>query len=207
MKNGRDSRFDRLHPATLQGGGRKTASYPSESGQNVASVKGPVLCGDLQMRIDRDGLWYYHGSPIGRKELVRLFASVLRREPDGQYWLVTPAEKGRIIVEDAPFLAVELMVTASGRDQVLRVRTNVDDVVTIDADRPLRIAHNLVTGEPSPYILVRDGLEARLSRSVYYEVVSVGVEHRTSGETIFGVWSSGTFFPLGKAEDDDPVRR
>lgn len=206
MKQGRGSRVERPRPATPEGGGRK-ASYPSESGHNVANAKGPVLCGDLQMRIDRDGHWYYHGSPIGRKELVRLFSRVLRRDEAGEYWLMTPAEKGRIAVEDVPFLAVELMASGSGRDQVLRLRTNVDDMVTVEAAHPLRVAHDLVTGEPSPYVLVRDGLEARLARSVYYEVVSLGVERRVSRETLFGVWSSGTFFPLGKAEDDEPERR
>lgn len=158
-----------------------------------------VVCGDLQMRIDRNGTWFYHGTPIGRKEMVRLFASVLRRYPDGSYWLVTPHEAGRVEVEDAPFLAVEAQIAGSGRDTVVSVRTNVDDTVTIDAEHPLKMvsAHG---GEPIPYVVVRDGLDARLTRSVYYELVAHGCEYdngKADADPLYGIWSRGTFFPLG----------
>jgi hypothetical protein len=171
------------------------------AGFGAGTVGGRVVCGDVDIRIDRDGVWYYHGSPIGRKELVCLFSSVLRREADGSYWLVTPAEAARIRVDDAPFLAVELFACKSGRNQVLSVRTNVDEVVTLDARHPLRVETDPASGEPSPYVLVRDGLEARLSRSVYYDLVARGVEEIIDREHIYGIWSSGTFFPLGRLDD------
>jgi len=153
------------------------------------------------MRIDRDGVWYYHGSPINRKELVCLFASVLTRDADGAYWLVTPAEVCRVDVEDAPFVAVELFKCGCGREQVLSLRTNVDEIVTIDDDHVLYVDTNPETGEPSPYIVLRDTVEARVSRSVYYELVAHGVEEKVEGEHIFGVWSKETFFPMGKLDD------
>lgn len=167
---------------------------------NENGGKGPTLCGDIDMRIGRDGTWYYHGSPIGRKELVRLFASVLSRDADGDFWLITPAEKCRIVVEDAPFVAIELSRRGEGRDQVLVLRSNVDDTVTVDGDHPIRVETNAATGEPSPYVLVRDRLEARISRAVFYELVDLGRAEETGGESVYGVWSSGDFFPLGSLD-------
>jgi hypothetical protein len=160
--------------------------------------RGPVLCGDLDMRIARDGTWFYHGSPIGRKPLVKLFASVLSRDEDGAYWLITPAEKGRVEVDDAPFVAVEVDVAGHGRSQSLRMRTNLDDEVTIDADHPIHVSHDAETGEPSPYVLVRDRLEALIARPVFYQLVELGVEDMVDGDRHYGVWSEGCFFPLGK---------
>ena len=161
----------------------------------------PVDCGDLDMRIARDGTWFYRGSPIGRLPLVKLFASVLRREGDGSYWLVTPAERGRIAVEDAPFLAVALTREGEGRGQQLMFRTNVDDFVTAGAAHPLRV-ETAADGQPAPYILVRDGLEARLARPVFYELVELGAEERVGDEILFGVWSDGMFFRLGEADPE-----
>ena len=160
----------------------------------------PVICGDLDMRIGRDGTWFYHGSPISRKPLVKLFASVLGRDEDGIYWLTTPVEKGRVEVDDAAFLAVELEVGGAGRDQVLRFRTSIDDEVTADADHPIRVAHDPASREPAPYVLVRGRLEALIARSVFYELVELGVEEIIGGETNFGVWSAGNFFAIGSLE-------
>ncbi len=157
-------------------------------------------CGDFDIRIARDGTWFHQGSPIGRKALVRLFASVLRREADGEYWLVTPVERGRVIVDDAPFTAVELTASGAGRGQVLRFRTNIDNWVEADGDHPIRVALAPDSGEPSPYILVRDGLEALIARSVYYHLVELAVEREESGGTVLGVWSKETFFPLGSPQ-------
>lgn len=165
-----------------------------------AAASRRAFCGDIDIRIDRDGVWYYHGSPIGRKELVRLFSTVLGRDEDGDYWLTTPAERGRIQVEDAPFMAVELMAEGSGRERTLRLRTNVDDVVTVDGDHPLRVVVDPETGEPSPYVTVRPGLDARIARPVYYELVALGETERVDGADTYGVWSSGLFFPLGDLE-------
>jgi hypothetical protein len=150
----------------------------------------------------------YRGSPIGRKELVCLFASVLRRDEDGGFWLQTPAERGRIQVEDAPFIAVELDWTGEGRRQVLSFRTNVDQIVTAGPEHPIRVAHDLLTCEPTPYIMVRPGagrlaIEARIARAVYYELVALGESRWVGGRRVLGVWSSGMFFPLGEVPPSD----
>ena len=154
--------------------------------------------------IKRSGTWMYRGSPIGRKELVCLFSSVLLRDVQGDYWLETPVERGRIQVEDTPWIAVEMdwRKCGSGRDQCLSFRTNVDQVVTAGPEHPIRVAHNALTCEPVPYILIRNGqgdkpLEARISRSVYYELVAIAVPGCVAGVQKLGVWSCGTFFPLG----------
>ena len=164
-------------------------------------IRQPVDCGDLDIRIARDGTWSYRGSPIGRAPLVKLFASVLRREADGSYWLVTPAERGRIEVEDVPFLAVELTALDGGCDQRLIFRTNVDDIVTAGPDHSLRV-ETAANGEPAPYIMVRGGLEARLARPVFYELVELGTEEEIAGAVQFGVWSNGAFFRLGDPGPD-----
>jgi uncharacterized protein len=174
-----------------------------EMGQSAGSPRpapADPICGDFDIRIGRDGTWYYHGSPIGRKPLVRLFASVLRREEDGGYWLVTPVERGRIVVDDVPFVAVALDAEGSGREQTLTFRTNIDDEVTADAAHPLRVETNPGTAEPSPYILVRPGLEARLLRPVFYQLVALGESQGIGGEDVYGVWSKGQFFPLGRLD-------
>jgi hypothetical protein len=163
----------------------------------------PVECGDLPFIIRRDGSWLYRGSPIGRKELVCLFASVLKRDAEGTFWLETPAERGRIAVEDAPFVAVELDWNGDGRHQTLSFRTNVDQVVTAGPEHPIRVAHDLLTCEPTPYIRVREGIgdwgiEARIGRAVYYELVALGVPEWVGCRRMLGVWSSGQFFPLGE---------
>jgi hypothetical protein len=170
-------------------------------------AKGQTLCGDLDIRINSEGVWFYHESPIGRKELVKLFASVLNLDKDGRYWLITPAEKGEIKVEDVPFQAVEMSVEGENETQTLTFRTNIDEIVIADEAHPLRIETHPETQEPSPYLMVRDGLEARLTRSVFYQMVELGVE-MAQGEdkfnaTTFGVWSSGQFFQIGTLTDQD----
>jgi hypothetical protein len=157
--------------------------------------------GEFDIRIARDGTWYYRGSPIGRLPLVKLFASVLHREPDGRYWLVTPAERGRIAVDDVPFLAVALTVSGKGPWQRLMLRTNLDEIVTAGPDHELRV-ETAANGEPAPYIHVRDGLEARLSRAVFYDLVALGVVADVAGRMEFGVWSGGVFFRLGEPGPD-----
>ncbi|MBM3526294.1 MAG: DUF1285 domain-containing protein, partial [Alphaproteobacteria bacterium] len=142
--------------------------------------------------------WFYHGSPIGRKQLVRLFASILRRDENGDFWLETPAERCRIKVEDAPFLAVEINVNGSGETQDITFRTNIDEVVVAGPERPIRVATDSRSDAPAPYVLVRPGLEALITRAVYYELVELGCERHIEGETVLGVWSGGAFFPLGR---------
>ncbi|HEY5211186.1 MAG TPA: DUF1285 domain-containing protein [Stellaceae bacterium] len=165
----------------------------------AASVKLPRIpldCGDLGMRIARDGTWYYNGSPIGRVPLVKLFATVLRRDEAGGYWLITPAERGRIVVDDVPFIAVELDTRGEGHGQELIFRTNLDEIVTADDAHPLRVEMR-IEGGPQPYLMIRNGLEARLARPVFYRLVELGAEERVGNEMVFGVWSKNAFFPLG----------
>jgi len=171
----------------------------SPSADQTARASSLPPCKDFDIRIARDGTWYYRGSPIQRKELVRLFSTVLRREDDGSYWLVTPAERGRVTVEDAPFTAVELAVQGEGPRQVLRFRTNVDHWVEAGPAHPLRVVADPDSGAPRPYILVRDRLEALIVRSVYYHLAELAVERRHEGANMLGVWSKETFFPLGRA--------
>jgi hypothetical protein len=168
----------------------------------------PIECGDLPFVIKRDGTWLYRGTPINRKEMVCLFASVLRREDDGSWWLQTPAERGRIQVEDAPFVAVELDWTGEGHQQTLSFRTNIDQVVTAGPDHPIRVAHDILTCEPTPYLLVRNGagahgIEARINRATYYELVALAVPEWVGCRRMLGVWSGGRFFPLGELPPGD----
>jgi hypothetical protein len=168
----------------------------------------PANHGDMPFLIKRDGTWMYQGTPINRKELVCLFASVLRRDADGGWWLRTPAEHGRIEVEDAPFVAVELDWTCTGSTQILSFRTNVDQVITAGPDHPIRIAHDPLSDEPTPYILVRPGdgefpIEARINRATYYELVAIAEAEWIDGRQMLGVWSRGHFFPLGDLPEED----
>jgi uncharacterized protein len=174
-------------------------SLPAEP--EIPARRAPIDRGDLAMRIARDGTWLYRGSPIARLPLVKLFAAVLRREADGRYWLVTPAERGKIEVEDVPFLAVALTAEGEGREQQLIFTTNLDDIVTAGPDNPLRV-ETAANGEPAPYILVRDDLEARIVRPVFYELVELGREEQVESTTQFGVWSRGMFFRLGAPGPD-----
>ena len=152
-------------------------------------------CQEFDIRIARDGTWFYHGSPITRKPLVRLFASVLRRDEAGGYWLQTPAEKGRIEVEDAPFVAVEVRAAGEGCAQELTFRTNLDEQVTAGPEHHIRVMTEADRQTPRPYLHVRDRLEALIARPVFYELVDLGVDD--GGR--FGVWSGGCFFSLGPA--------
>jgi len=161
-------------------------------------VRQKSICGKIDMRIARDGKWFYLGTPIPRKEMVCLFASTLTRRDDGSYWLITPCEEAEIEVEDVPFLAVEMFSCNCGRQRNISFRTNVDELVTLDQPSQLRLCRKS-EGNP-PYLMVRDGIEARLTRSVYYELVGLGVEEVVDGERLYGVWSKGIFFPLGPLE-------
>jgi hypothetical protein len=161
-----------------------------------------MFCGDIDIRIARDGTWFHEGSPIGRKPLVKLFAGVMERDEAGDYWLVTPVERARIRVEDAPFMAVELTAEGRGRAQRLTFRTNVDDIMTADAAHPIRVAIGGPRAEPAPYVLVRGRLEAKIARAVYYQLVDLGMEEVVEGHRLLGVWSAGTFFPIGPLPDD-----
>ena len=205
-----------MHDVT--GGGKPAVPVPG-----LARVP-RTICGDFHMRIARDGSWYYQGSPIARRALVCLFASVLKREEDGSYWLETPVERGRIEVEDAPFVAVELNWghccsggggTCEGDPaaqrrprQCLTFRTNLDEMVTADESHPIRVEVDPVTREPRPYVTVRPGLEARISRPVFYELVALAQTEVVDGREVTGVWSEGVFFVIDDSppeEAEDPL--
>jgi len=151
----------------------------------------PQHCGDSRMRIASDGTWFHEGSPIGRPAMVRLFSSILRREPDGSYVLVTPAEKLSIEVEDAPFVAVELRTEGEGAARRLAFRLNTGDIVLANADHPLRVDEQ--PDGPHPYVTARSGLDALIARPVYYELVNFALDE---GADPPGLWSEGRFFPL-----------
>lgn len=155
-------------------------------------------CGDFDIRIATDGTWHYRGSPIGRLPLVRLFASVLKRDAAGDYWLETPVERGRIQVDDAPFVAVELDIEGAGRAQLLHFRTNIDDRVTADRQHPIQVRATAGADDETgrPYIRLRDGIEALIARPVYYALVNLAEEQPVDGRPQLGVWSGGEFFSL-----------
>ena len=159
----------------------------------------PEFCGDLDMRIARDGTWFYLGTPIGRAPLVRLFSSILKKEGD-KFFLVTPVEKVGITVDDAPFVAIDFEVRGAGRDQVLEFTTHVGDTAVAGPDHPIRVKLDPDTGEPSPYILIRANLEALIDRKSFYRLVDLGCHN--DGQ--FGLWSSGQFFPILPSDELEP---
>ena len=160
----------------------------------------PEHCGDSWMRIAPDGTWFHEGSPIGRKELVRLFSTILRREADGSFVLVTPAEKLSIIVDDAPFIAIEVTTEGEGRERRLIFRTNVDDLVEAGPAHHLRI-ETAADGTPRPYLQVRSGLEALINRAVFYQLADLAL---AEGGNPPGLWSGGVFFPFMPGSGPEP---
>ncbi|PZQ51348.1 MAG: DUF1285 domain-containing protein [Rhodovulum sulfidophilum] len=177
-----------------------TAREAGKKGLPPVHLWNPPFCGDLDMRVARDGTWFYLGTPIGRPALTRLFSTILKREGD-RYYLVTPVEKVGITVDDAPFLAVDFAVEGEGREQTLTFTTLTGDETTAGPDRPIRLARDPATGEPAPYVLVRANLEALIDRKSFYRLAELGVEETVAGVAQFGLWSGGAFFPLQPAED------
>lgn len=177
---------------------------PASMGEVVAAAKrgpppvhlwNPPFCGDIDMRIARDGTWFYQGTPIGRPALVRLFSQILRREGDS-FFLVTPVEKVGIKVDDAPFVAVDFDVQGAGRGQVLQFHTQTGDSVEASAQNPLRFARRLADGQPAPYVHLRAGLEALIDRKSFYRLVDLAQPAVHMGEDWLGVYSSGAFFAM-----------
>ncbi|MCU0126136.1 DUF1285 domain-containing protein [Pseudomonas vlassakiae] len=173
------------------------AQVPKHKGLPPVHLWNPDFCGDIDMRIARDGTWYYLGTPIGRKPMVRLFSTIIRRDGD-DYFLITPVEKVGIRVDDAPFVAVMLEVVGSGEAQVLRFTSNVEDQAEAGPQNPLRIEVDPDTQEPSPYVLMRSNLEALIHRNVFYQLVDLAVPRVIDGEEWLGVWSHGVFYPIGR---------
>lgn len=180
------------YAAALEGAGEK--SLPP------VHLWNPEFCGDIDMTIKRDGIWFHEGTPIGRARLVRLFSTVLKREGD-EYFLVTPVEKMRITVEDAPFIAVLMRAEGKGEKQRLIFTSNVGDEAVAGPDHNLAFRKNPNSGEGAPYIDMRKGLEGRIARAVFYDLVELGETHQIDGEEKFGVWSEGVFFPFGAADE------
>jgi uncharacterized protein len=161
----------------------------------------PAYCGEIDMRIAVDGTWHYMGSPIARPSLVRLFSTVLRKDPE-RYVLVTPVERVGIIIEDVPFLAVEMAIDEEAGKRQIAFRTNVDDIVQVGADHPLRFELD-ATGGIKPYVLVRGGLWARVTRALALDLMALGEEQEQNGGMMFGVSAGGQFFPIASVHDLD----
>ena len=152
----------------------------------------PPLCDNVEMRIDRSGRWFFMNSQIGRERMVNLFSRVLRLDPEGSYYLVTPVEKIKIVVEDKPFIIVDFELINPGINQIINFKTNTKETFSLNADHPLRVAVNKQTLEPSPYVLVRKNLEALISRNIYYKLIDLGEEKGAN----FGIKSHQIFFKL-----------
>ena len=184
---------------------RQTSGDPAQALSGLAKIKGPPpvhlwdppFCGEIDMRIAADGVWYYMDSPIGRKPLVDLFASILRKDEDGRTYLVTPVEKCAIRVDDAPLLAVHMTVEGTGRDQTISFETLTGDQVQAEAAHPLRFAEEPGTGGLKPYVLVRGRIEALVARAIFYDLVAAGCVENDW----YGVWSGGRFWPMQRAAE------
>ena len=175
-----------------------TVTREGSKGLPPVHLWNPPFCGDIDMRIAADGTWFYDKTPIGRAPLVKLFASVLKREGD-KYFLVTPVEKVGIVVDDAPFTAVELQVQDGAGGRILKFRTNTDEWVEAGPGHALRFEPE-VTGGLRPYLHVRRELWAKVTRTLFYDLVALGEERDVGGKRMFGVASAGAFFPMAEAD-------
>lgn len=180
---------------------RLTQAIDGRRGPPPVERWNPPDCGTSGMRIAADGTWFHEGSPIGRAALVKLFASILRREPDGSHVLVTPVEKMTIAVEDAPFQAVEMAVEGEGTDRRIAFRTNVDDLVEVDAEHGLRFEADAEDGGMKPYVHVRRDLWARVTRALTYDLLELCEERDLDGETWLGLPAGGGFHRVARARD------
>ena len=160
----------------------------------------PPFCGDLDIRIARNGTWYYLGTPIGRFELVKLFSSILKIE-DGKYFLVTPVEKVGIKVDDAPFVAVDFNEIEITGEKALKFETQVGDEVIASDKNPIRVVRDAVSDEPAPYIHIRNGLDALIDRKTFYRLIDIGQHKKYENDDWFGIESASAFFPIIKSEE------
>ena len=171
----------------------------TEDGQRPVEKWNPDYCGEMDMLIKSDGSWWHEGSRITRRSLVDLFASILRKDEDGETYLVTPVEKIKIEVERGHFVAVRVDVEGEGEAQRVFFTTNLDEVIEAGEENPICVETDSVTLEPSPFVTVRGRLEASLNRPVFYELVENAVERNTDEGQQLGIWAGGQFFPLGPA--------
>ena len=161
------------------------------------------VCGDIGMHIDRHGTWYHHGSPILRKELVKMFSKILRRDDAGNHWLITPVEIAPVRVDDVAHLIVDLEIEGKGIEQTIRFKTLVETLYTLSPDHTLRIDVDPETAEPSPYLHLDYGLEARIHRAVFYDLVDLAVAEMRDGAHVLGVWSANVFHVIGSAHGEE----
>lgn len=179
--------------------GKKTnLSTLMSTGQGLSGFAWPENCGDFDMHITEDGTWYYRNSPIGRKKLVQLFTTVLQRDEKGQYWLVTPAERGRVQVDDVPFTIVEMEIRPGAHGPEIHMRTNLDHWVRLDNDHALSVRKAPNSDQDRPYVHIRDGLDALVNRAVYYHLVEVAELRQNS----LIIESAGCTFTLGTLEEE-----
>ncbi len=190
---------DTRAPVSAEGLSASLAALPKK-GPPPVHLWNPPYCGEMDMRIARDGTWFHEGTPIGRPAMVRMFSSILKREGD-RYFLVTPVEKVGIQVEDTPFLAVDFSCTGAGREQELRFVTKTEDEVLAGPDHAIRVVRDPDTDAPSPFVHIRRGMEARIDRKTFYRLVDLGMQEDVDGTPWFGVWSAGVFFPMIPSAD------
>ncbi|PJF09249.1 DUF1285 domain-containing protein [Pseudorhodobacter sp. MZDSW-24AT] len=190
---------DTRAPVSAEGLGASLAALPKK-GPPPVHLWNPPYCGEMDMRIARDGTWFHEGTPIGRPAMVRMFSSILKREGE-RYFLVTPVEKVGIQVEDTPFLAVDFTATGDGRDQVLRFVTKTEDEVVAGPENALRVVQDAAGAASLPLVHIRGGMEARIDRKTFYRLVALGVQEEVDGAPWFGVWSAGVFFPMIPSAD------
>ena len=173
----------------------ETAQKATQNSPAPVHLWDPPFCGDLDMRVARDGTWFYQGTPINREGMVKLFSSILKKEDKG-FFLVTPVEKVGITVDDVPFVAVDFSVRNAGPKQEIVFSTNVGDETIAGPDAPIRVTFDARSGEPSPYVMVRNGLEALIDRKSFYRLVDICETKRHDGADWFGVRSRDAFFPI-----------
>lgn len=176
----------------------KSLSQTPNKGGAPVHLWDPPYCGDIDLTIKRDGSWHYMGSPITRQKLVKLFASVLKRETDGSYYLVTPVEKIGIKVEDLPFIAIAMELKGEGNEQIISFETNMQDSVIASKEHELCFSETdtCEKEEIKPFIHIRAGLKARLTRSLYYQLAELAIPHQIGDQDYLGVWSAGEFFAM-----------
>lgn len=185
---------------SAEGLSQSLSALPKQKGPPPVHLWHPPYCGEIDIRIARDGTWFHEGTPIGRMGLVKLFSSILKME-EGRYFLVTPVEKVGIVVEDAPMVAVDFDVENPGPDQVLTFHTKTEDMAVAGPDHPIRVERDPETGEPSPYVLIRANLEALIDRKSFYRLIELGCHEEGPDGLWFGVRSSGMFFPIIPSAD------
>ena len=186
--------MEETNPASLL---QQISKYEEESFPPV-HLWNPPLCKNVEMKIDREGRWYFMNSPIGRERMVKLFSKVLRFDEDGEYYLVTPVEKIRIEVEERPFLIVDYQLTGKGEKQIVTFKTNTGDLFVLDKKHPVNVKVNKDTQEPKPYVLVRSNLEGLISRNIYYKLIEISQLKKTPTGEVFILRSSNQNFQIGK---------